>query len=266
MELSLTNVGSENMHVYDSEKDSRIQLVFIPGVFSPQAWKYQIKYFSEEYRAITFRPTVSNRGYEGHKKCLKQILEREEFDRTILIGANYTNPLIQSFEDRENVEATVMVGAKKQFKKEIPKELYKTLTSQYFPNKISKKLLFSSMNYRDAKEFMCENEYLKFKDFQTFQQKYGLKSPGKSCLVVHGERDWLSDKEYIQELRRMASVTVMDAGPFSFYEKPQEFNKTLKDFLIKLERKAIQKNINQKKEENKTLEEFEKKLAKVGNP
>jgi len=45
MDFSLRRVGNENMHYYESEKDSKIQLVFVPGGFNPEIWKHQIKYF-----------------------------------------------------------------------------------------------------------------------------------------------------------------------------------------------------------------------------
>ncbi|MFB6100479.1 MAG: alpha/beta fold hydrolase [Candidatus Nanohalobium sp.] len=261
----VTRVGEENMHLRDSEKDSRLQLIFVPGIFSPEAWKYQMNYFSEDYRAISFWPTLSNRDLEGHRKALKNILDQKDVDNAVLIGANFTNPVIQGFEAREDVAGTVLVGAKRKLKKGVPKEVYQALTSKKFPVKLSKKLFFSSMRYREVRNFCRDTEFIGFDDFKTFQKRFGVRQPEKEALIVHGKNDFFSDEGYARELMSSASVSVLDAGIFSFYEKPQEFNKTLNDFLLKIKRKAVQERIEETKERNRTLEEFEKKLAKVKN-
>jgi pimeloyl-ACP methyl ester carboxylesterase len=264
MEYSLTRVNNSNMHLYDSEEDSRVQLIFVPGVFSPEAWKYQLNYFSEDYRTISFRPTVSNRDFEGHRDALKQILDQEEIDKAVLVGANYTNPLVQSFEAREDVLATVVTGARKKMKKKVPEEVYRGLTSGYFPVKLAKKFFFPSMKYREVREFCSEVEFIDYSDFRSFQERFGVRKPEKECMIVHGENDFASDREYCKDLMSSASVVVLDSGSFSFYEKPQEFNKMVNDFLLKIKRKAVQEEIEETKDKNRTLEEFEdRRMAKV---
>lgn len=260
---SVTRVGKEIMQLEDSEIDSGLQLIFVPGIFSPEAWKYQFNYFSEEYRTITFQPTISNRGIEGNRKCLKQILDQESIDNAVIIGSNFSNPVVQGFEAREDVSATVLVGAKRKLKKGIPREVYRALTSDKFPVKLSKKLFFSSMDYREVRKFCEEVDFIDFEDFSSFQKNYGVRRPEKEALIIHGEKDYFSDKAYARELMSSASVSVLDTGMFSFYEKPQEFNKTLNDFLLKIERKALKERIEETKNKNRTLEEFERKLAKV---
>jgi pimeloyl-ACP methyl ester carboxylesterase len=266
MEFSLTRVGDSNMHLYDSEEESRVQMIFVPGVFSPEAWKFQVNYFSQDYRTISFSPTLSNRDFEGHREALKQILDQEDIDRAVLIGANYSSPLIQGFEAREDVAATVVVGAKKKMKKGIPEEIYRGLTSKYFPTKLVKKFFFPSMRYREVRNFCSDVDFLNWDNFQSFQEKFGVRKPEKECMVVHGRSDFFSSREYCKDLMSSASVMVLDTGPFSFYEKPQEFNKTLNDFLLKIERKAMQEEIEESKDRNRTLEEFEdRRMAKVRN-
>ena len=261
----VTRVGDENMHISDSNKDSRLQLVFAPGVFSPEAWKYQLNYFSEEHRTISFWPTLSNRDIKGHRRALKQVLDQEGIENAVIIGANFSNPVVQGFEAREDVAATVMVGAKKKLKKGVPKEVYQAVTSDRFPVKLSKKLFFSSMKYKDVRSFCNEVTFLDFEDFQSFQKRFGVRQPEKESLVVHGKKDFFSDEDYARELMSSASVSVLDTGTFSFYEKPQEFNKTLNDFLLKVERKVIKEKIEDTKDRNRTLEEFEERFAKVKN-
>jgi pimeloyl-ACP methyl ester carboxylesterase len=251
------------MHISDSEEDSRLTLIFVSGVFSPKVWKYQMNYFSEDYRTISFWPTLSNRDMDGNRRCLKQILDQEDVENAVLIGSSFVNPIVQNFEAREDVSATVLVGAKRKLKKGLPREMYQMLTSEKFPTKLSKKLFFSSMDYREVKEF-CQNvKFVDFDDFSSFQKNFGVRRPEKESLVLHGERDYFSDEEYVKDMMSSASVSVMDAGMFSFFEKPQEFNKTLIDFLLKIERKALKEKIEETKDRNRTLEEFEERFAKV---
>jgi hypothetical protein len=256
----VTRVGEENMHLYDSETDSRIQLIFTPGMFSCKAWKYQLNYFSKDYRTISFRPTLSNRNFSGHRNALKQILDQEEVRNAVIVGANVSNPLVQGFEAREDVAATAVVGAEKKLKKGIPREIYRAFTSSKFPTKLAKKFFFPSMRYREVRKFCREIEFLDWQDFRSFQEKVGVRKPEKESLIVHGKKDFFSDEKYVRELMPSASVSMMETGPFSFYEKPQEFNKTLSDFLLKIERKAVKEEIEETKEENRTLEEFEERL------
>lgn len=247
------------MHLNDSGGSSRLQLVFVPGFHSMEAWKYQLNYFSKDIRTISFSPTISNRDFEGHRRALKQILD-EKVENAVLVGSSFSNPLVQGFEARENVAGTVLVGAERKLKKNIPKEVYHAFTSKRFPVKLAKKFFFPSMKYREVRDFCRKVEFLDWEDFQTFQEKFGVRRPEKESLVVHGKKDYFSDEDYVRELMPSASVSMMEAGMFSFYEKPQEFNKTLSDFLLKIERKAVKEKIEETKEENRTLEEFEERL------
>ncbi len=247
------------MHLKDSGGSSRVQLVFVPGLSSMEAWKYQLNYFSKDIRTISFSPTVSNRDFEGHRMALKQILD-EKVENGVLVGSSFSNPLVQGFEAREDVAGTVLIGAERKLKKDIPKGVYQAFTSERFPVKLSKKFFFPSMNYRQVRDFCRKVEFLDWEDFRSFQEKFGVRKPEKESLVVHGKKDYFSNEEYVRELMPSASVSMMEAGLFSFYEKPQEFNKTLSDFLLKIKSKALKEKIEEKKEDNRTLEEFEERL------
>lgn len=251
------------MHLHDSGKESRLQLVFVPGAFSPEAWKYQLNYFSKDRRTISFRPTVSNRSFSGHREALKEVLDQEEVDNAVLVGSSFSASLVQGFEVREDVAATVLVGARKKLKKDIPGNVYRVFTSDRFPPKLCKKMFFPSVRYREVRDFCREVDFLEPGDFKSFQERFGVREPEKECLIVHGEKDFFSDRDYVRKLRSHASVTVVETGSFSFYEKPQEFNKTLNDFLLKIERKKAREEIEKTQEQNRTLEEFEKRMAKV---
>ena len=258
MEFSTRNIDGQRISIYDSGKDSRVQLLFLPGVYSAEAWKYQVRYFSKDHRVITYRP-VESKSLKEQKACLETLLENKGLENVVLVSANFSNPLAQEFEDRENVAGTVLVGAKKDLKKEVPETAYKTVTSRFFPEKLVKKLFFPSMNYRGVKEFCNTVEFPDYEVFQEFQEVFAVRRPEKDCMIVHGKEDFFSSEDYARSLMNSASVSLMDTGPFSFFEKPQEFNKTLNDFLLKLERKAEKEDVEETREMNRTLEEFEKK-------
>jgi len=263
MDFSLTRVGDENLHLFDSGVDCQVQLVFVSGVFSLEAWKYQLNYFSEDYRTVAFKPTVSNKDFEGHRNALKQIINQEEMDNIVLIGANYSNSLVQSFEAHEDVVGTVLIGAKKKMKKEVPREVYEGLTSKFFPCKLAKKFFLPSMRYSDVKNFCDKVDFLEFEDFEGFRKRFGVRKPEKECMIVHGSKDFFSCRSYARSLMSCASVTEVEAGVFSFYEKPQEFNKMLHDFLVRLERKALKESIEDSREKNRALTDFEERKLKV---
>lgn len=263
MDLSLTKIGNENMHLHDSGIESRMQIVFIPGLMSASAWRYQLNYFSEDYRSITFRPTISNRNYKGHRDCLEQILQQESMNNVVLVGANYSNSLAQEFEEKSNVSATVLVGAKEKMKKGIPKDVYNIFTSEKFPCKLFKKLFLPSMRFENVKEFCNEVKFLEFEDFKSFRSNFGIRPPEKESMIIHPESDFFSDQDFSKSMMARASVTKLQSGSFGFYEKPQEFNKILHDFLVKIERKAIKEKIEEEREKNKTLAEFEEKKVEV---
>lgn len=258
MEFSTRNIDGQRISIYDSGKDSKIQLIFLPGVYSAEAWKFQTRYFSQNHRVITYKPIDSN-SLEEQKYCLKTLLEKKGLENVVLIAANYSNPLAQEFEDRENVTGTVLVGAKEETKIKISKTLYNTITSGYFPEKLVKKLFFPSMDYREVKSFCNTVKFVDFEHFRSFRKVFTVRRPENDCMIVHGKRDFFSSEEYARSLMNAASVSLMDTGSFSFFEKPQEFNKTLNDFILKLERKAEDKEVEETRRMNRTLVDFEKK-------
>jgi pimeloyl-ACP methyl ester carboxylesterase len=121
------------------------------------------------------------------------------------------------------------------------------------------------MRFKEVKQFCSGVDFLKWSDFNSFQSRFGVRKPEKECLAIHGKKSFLSDEEYARELMSSASVSVLDSGPFSFYERPEEFNKTLQDFLLKIERKAIKEKIEDSRKRNRTLEEFDRKVKVHGN-
>lgn len=268
MDFSLRRVGQENLHYYESEQDSNIQLVFISGGFNPAIWKHQIKYFSRKYRTISFQPTQSFRDLEGERSALENILEQDNLTDVVLISNFWGNSLAQEFEDHETVRATVFTGANRDL------ELRKRSLYNIFWNfgtskpKLLKKALFSDKtDYKVVKEFAQDFEVPSYSNIQSFQRNYRMERPSTPSLVIHADRDERSSIEFARELGENASISIIErAGIFSFYEKPQEYNKALNDFLSQVEDAVEEKELMETRNKNRSLFEFEKNQPKKKKP
>ncbi|MFB6241841.1 MAG: alpha/beta fold hydrolase [Candidatus Nanosalina sp.] len=261
MEFSLSRVGEENMHYYESDAESRIQLVFVPGGLNPEIWTQQLRYFSKSFRTASFRPTVSFRDYEGEKAALENILDQKHMENVVLISHVLGNSLVQEFEEREEVISTVLTSPRRRFEKIPKRKIFDTfLRISDLRPKIAKKMFFGEKTeYRIVKEFMGKLERPDYMDLRTFLENYSVSRPKKESLVIHPEQDRFSSKEFAQELKPNASIsTVKGSGTFCFYEKPQEYNKALIDFLNAIKDKVETEEIIEVKKRNHSLLEYEK--------
>jgi hypothetical protein len=125
--------------------------------------------------------------------------------------------------------------------------------------KLAKKVFFSDRTeYRVVKEFLSELEDPDAADLRTFIDNYRVSRPEKKSLVVHPESDRFSDQDFGRELNPMASMSVLkNSGTFCFYEKPQEYNKALHDFLQVLHEDLKEEEILEMRQQNRSLLEYE---------
>ena len=261
MQFSLRRVGEENLHYFESDTESSVQLVFVPGGLTPELWKHQLRYFSKSFRTISFRPTVSFRDFEGEKSALENVLNQKHLDKVILVTNTFGSTLVQEFEDREDVISTVMTGTRRRFEKKPPRKLMKWFyrLGRLRP-KLAKKFFFSDdTEYSVVKDFMDTLEKPDYRDFRSFLENYRVSRPSKESMVIHADEDPLSDIEFARELEPNASISKLEcAGTFSFFEKPQDFNKALLDFIKILEDQARSEEFMEIKKKNRSLMEFEK--------
>jgi pimeloyl-ACP methyl ester carboxylesterase len=268
MDFSLRRIGQENLHYYESDQESKVQLVFVSGGFNPELWKHQIKYFSRKYKAISFQPTQSFRDIEGEREALRNILAQKELDNVVLISSLWGNSVTQEFEDHENVRATVFTGASRNLDIR-QKSLYNMFWSLGSKKpKILKKALFSNeTKYGVVKEFVEDLRVPDYSDIRSFGQSYRMKRPSTPSLIIHAQEDNRSSLEFARELGDNASISIIErAGVFSFYEKPQEYNKVLSDFLLQVEEAVEEKELIETRNKNRSLFEFEKNQQKEKKP
>lgn len=261
VEFSLKRVGEENLHYYESDSESPIQLVFVPGGLNPEVWKQQLRYFSKSFKTVSFRPTVSFRDYDGEKAALKNILDQEHMTNVVLVSHVFGNSLIQEFEEREDVISTVMTSPRRKFDRVFPRKVSDWIYRfGKLKPKITKKIFFSEKTeYRIVKEFTESLKKPDYRDLRTFLENYTVSRPKKDSLVIHPENDRFSSVDFAQELKPNASIsTLQGTGTFCFYEKPQEYNKALLDFLNVIKEKAKSEEIIEVKKKNHSLMEYEK--------
>lgn len=260
MDFSLRRIEDENLYYYESEADSSIQLIFVPGSFNPELWRHQLRYFSRQFTTISFQPTHSFRHVKGEKNGLKNILDQDHIDNAVLIGNAVSNPVLQEFESRDDVVATVLTGAPKGKPKLLSKNFYNAVKGIGMRHpKLLKKMFFSEYtNYRVVKEFMREIDVASYDEFQGFIENYSIRRPSKPCMIVHPEDDRFSSLEFAKELKQECSLSVIRrAGTFCFYEKPQEYNKALNDFIQGVEENVRKSEVVEAKQQNRSLWDYQ---------
>lgn len=261
MDISLRRVGSQNLYYTESETESAVQLIFTPGSFNPEIWKQQYRYFSKKYNTIVFEPTRNNKHVEGEKQALKNILDQDSIENAVLISNIVSNSLIQSFEDREDVVATFMTG-NPSTKDLPPRSLYKLFWALNLrkPKLLRKSFFSTHTDYKVLKEFTQDVKPPSFRDLKSFIDSYGLRQSLKSSKTVYAEEDKFSSLEKVRSIQEDRSISVIErAGTFSFYEKPQEYNKALNDFLTGIEEQVRDNKVFEARQNNRSLFEFEKK-------
>lgn len=259
MEFSLRRVGDENINYYDSGQESPLTLVFIPGGFNPELWRHQLRYFSKKYRTISFQPKKDERDFQGEKKALENVLEQEDVENVVLISNVFGNPLAQDFESHEKVISTVLTGALRGDTQIVSKSFYRLFNRFIIGNpKLLRKFLFSEdTKYRIVKQFSQEADIPSYSDFMSFAKRYSVSPPAKSSMIIYSEDDPISSIPFSAKTDRTSLSYIKRAGTFSFYEKPQEYNKALHDFLTRLENVVEEEEIAKARKKNRSLFEFE---------
>ncbi|MFB6213844.1 MAG: alpha/beta fold hydrolase [Candidatus Nanohaloarchaea archaeon] len=263
MDFSVETFGSQKTRYYESETDSSLQLVFLPGVFDSSIWSHQTNYFSQNFRTVTYE-CMESRDYSDQMSLMEELLEQDHIDNAVLVSQGLGNRLARELEYREEVVATVMTGAR-DHSMGLPRQLYSLLTKAFKREpKIFKKLFFSSLTeYQVVKQFLEDVECPEYSEYSSFRNGFRVRKPVKNALVIHAQSDPFSSLETARELKPGVSISVIrGAGTFSFYEKPQEYNKAVLDFLSTLEGFVERRKVSKTREKNRSLKEFELKVQK----
>lgn len=230
-----------------------VDLVFVSGVLDSDIWKHQKKYFSR----CTNVELVGGNEYNQIYKEIQSIVEKN--DNVILVGAEMGNFLIQEFEGHDNVVSTVLTGPFDNFSLK-DKWLFKTGKKLFNHPKLAKKMLFTKdSDYSVVKEFIHSAGSIDYSDYESYEN-LSLRMPVKNSLIIYDQNCRFSTMKTVEDFRPNSEIAILDAGSFSFFEKPQEYNKALHDYLIGrkdiLERRKLVRSASR----NRSLKDFEGKI------
>ncbi|MFB6203385.1 MAG: alpha/beta fold hydrolase [Candidatus Nanohaloarchaea archaeon] len=262
MEFPLQAVGDRQLHYYESEKDSDVQLVFLPSGFNPELWRHQINYFSRELKTVCFRPVEGERGFRGELEALETVLSQDHLRNVVLVSHTVGNPVARRMEGDDNVIATVVSGLLNDLDDIPSKTVYRGIWGALRrKGKLMKKLFFADgTDYRVVKEFAEDLEPPVHEDLESFIDRYSWRESLKHSMIIYPQGDRFSSREFLESMQKGSSVSVLKgAGTFPFYEKPQEFNKALHDFLSKVMDYVDRKKLVEKRSRNRSLREFEER-------
>lgn len=230
-----------------------VELVFVSGVLDPGIWKHQEKYFSRNCEVTS----LGGKNFEVLESELRDILD--DSDHAVVVGAELGNLVAQSVEDHENVMSTVITGP---FDKTPLPGLYsfKTAVKAFTHPKIAKKVFFpNTTNYSVVKEFTYYTNSLDFARYRSFLRG-NLRVPMKNSLIIYNQECRFSSMNAVEDLKPNSEIALLNAGSFSFFEKPQEYNKALHDYLLGKKEFLERRELVKAATENRSLKDFEDKM------
>lgn len=257
-----------SVNVFDSGDSKKYKnkecLVFVHGHCGcMQILKYQIKYFLKDYRIIAFdllghgaadfRDQPLSDHYEDLKKLMKKL--KLESKNIILIGESGGVPIVLSFVKKHNVMKLVLISYGLKFVQpsslclrllfKIPKTLQCILYEQIVKKKsvtFAKLFLFSkNTKVKIVKDFLQDavipptRTFLQLQSYIKFDATAWMKRFKQPVLIIAGTEDkFHSTKSYKHTQKIIPNsklVLIKDAGHAVFFEKPNETNKLIEDFI-----------------------------------
>ena len=245
MDYSFGSVNNLDFEVFDSEVDSDVQLVFLPGGMNPEIWKHQLRYFGNDYRTISFKNQEQT--MESEYNALKQIFDEFKLENVVLFSAwegNLTSTGFHEFE--EKILGRILVGDENSLTTK-GKNLY-SIFDHFKHSKIVKRAFFTEKySYRRVKNF---KKYLSFSHIENYHQNSELL--GDNFLRVKGDSD-----KFSRGLDDCKSIG--GSGSFPFFERPEEFNEVSVNYLKYLEDIVREYQVARVERKNGSLEDFSEK-------
>ena len=226
-----------------------IQLIFVTGALDREAWRHQEKYFSRSCRV----EIIGGGKFGEVREELEDMLDN--CDNAVVIGAEFGNHVVKSLEGHESVMSTVFTGLCENLP-EISERKYRYMTEALSKPKIFKKLFFKDKtDYRIIKKFLRD---IKFPEYEVYSSYSGLELgvPLKNSLTVYNQSCRFSEMNKIEDMKSNSEIAIIDGGSFSFYERPQEFNKALHDYLQGKKDYLNRRELVKAAQENRSLKDF----------
>jgi len=238
---------------FDSRTSSRIQLVFVPGFGGQKLWRHQLNYFSDSFRTISFRPEKMN--YETVRSETEKLLNSKRLDNAVLIGSDTANRVVQCFSTRKDVISVGMTNYSSSIP-EIGPQMY-GLADRMFgkPKLIGKLFMSDKTDYRVAKHLMKDTDLMDYGEYMSYAD-VEMRESLKNAVIIQSREDRFSSMKSARKLRPDVTVSEIGGGTFCYYEKPEEFNKALINFVNRLKNFAKSQEIREKREKNKSIKQF----------
>ena len=231
-----------------------VELIFVSGVLDQSIWKHQEKYFSRNCSV----ETVGGGRFSEVRQDLLEILNTSE--NAVVIGAELGNLIAQSVEEHENVISTVITGPLDR-RPVLGEKSFKAWSKILQHPKFVKKVFFSkNSNYDIVKQASLLLDNVDFESYRSFIGK-NLRVPLKNSLIIYNQECRFSSMKGVEDLKSNSQIALLDAGSFSFYEKPQEYNKALHDYLLGKKDLLEKRELVKAASENRSLKDFEDKLG-----
>ena len=267
------NVNGIRLNIYDSAEKctykEKLALVFLhglPGQISN--WKYQIAYFEKKYRVIAY----DQRGFGKSDKPIKVSMNKylEDLDKVmenrklrpedvVLIGHSFGGMVAQAYAKTRRIRGLVLVGSLVKVKPDIfdkivwhlPPIFWRKIlyTENPLTRRLYRKIFFSPSTPKSIfEEFLKDNkEYLEtlpayvfrygkyFVDYDASPWLREIKTP---TLIVVGRDDKVtpvSESETLHKLIPNSGLVIIEnAGHLVLYEKADELNRVINEFIERL--------------------------------
>ncbi|MFO7794497.1 MAG: hypothetical protein R6V35_06010 [Candidatus Nanohaloarchaea archaeon] len=227
-----------------------IQLIFVSGLLDSEIWEHQEKYFSRSCRV----ETIGGESFEELCEDLEDMLDN--CDNAVVIGAEKGNHAVKALESHESVMSTVFTGLFEDLPEIKDERKYNLIKKSLKKPKIFKKVFFKDKtNYRLVKQFMHSFELPSYERYESYRGM-SLDVPLKNSLVVYNQACRFSSMDEVERLKSNSQIALLDAGSFSFYERPQEFNKALHDYLQGKKEFLEKRELVKAASENRSLKDF----------
>ena len=271
------HVGGIKLYVYDSADyrsyESPTTLVFLHGYPGQMGnWKYQVPFFEERYRVIAYdqrgfgrsdKPKVANmEDFTGDLEALLRELGVRDED-AVLVGHSFGGMVAQAYARDHRVMGLVLVGSLTRFRRDVDDYIISYLPAAFWKplfftmNPLTRQLYrkvylspespFSVLEefYEDNKDYLLElpaSSYRYKKHMLDYDATRWLSEVKSPALVIAGEHDYIAPVEEAEKIHSLLPnsrlVVIKRAGHLVLYEKYDELNKTILDFVQQLERGA----------------------------
>lgn len=272
----LLKIDDIKLNVYDSAEKCKyeepVTLVFLHGFPGQMSnWKYQVGFFEQKYRTIVYDQRGFGKSdkplkvsFENYLSDLDAVLEKKgvKVENTIIVGHSFGAMVAQSYASRRNVMGLVLIGSLRIMKPDItdyiiwytPSFIWKKIffTENILTRKMYRNLMFSPKTPDKVfEEFVRDNrEYLEtlpphvyryskyLVHYDTSKDLGKIKAP---TLVIVGEHDKVTPPKENMEIAKLIPnskiIVIKNAGHLVLYEKPEELNKRIQEFIEEISRK-----------------------------